>query len=184
VDAFLFSLVACFAAGWGERSQLLVALVAARRGRPGAALLGFAAAAAAICAIAATGAALLQGELTATAEALMIALAFAFAGVMGLFAPPPPGRAARFRGGAFLTAALFGFAFLSGGRAQLLVFAFALRAEIPAAAALGGAAGMVLAAAPAAMFGKAFLAANLRPVRLGLAALFLIAAAWVLLATL
>jgi Ca2+/H+ antiporter, TMEM165/GDT1 family len=184
VDAFLFSLVACFAAGWGERSQLLVALVAARRSRPGAALLGFAAAAAAICAIAATGAALLQGELTATAEALMIALAFAFAGVLGLFAPPPPGRAARFRGGAFLTAALFGFAFLSGGRAQLLVFAFALHGEGPAAAAAGGILGMALAAAPAAALGKEFLAARLRWLRLGIAALFLLAAGAVLLATL
>lgn len=175
MDGFLLALIATFLAGWGEPSQLLTALCAAKRDRPAAALAGFAGAAAGICAIGAVGGGFIAGELSGRATLLMVGLALGYAGLIGLFKPAPPGRAARFRGGAFLTTAIFGAAFLSGGRAQLLVFALALWTQAPVLAAVGGTVGLIAASAPAALLGREFLTWRLRPVRLALAGAFLLA---------
>lgn len=182
MDALLFSFVAAALAGWGERTQLLTALVSGRTANPLAAMLGWMLAALAICAVAGIGGAALHGEITPRALALLVALALGFAGIMGLFEPPPPGWAARFKGGPFLTSLIFGFVFASGGRAQLMTFAFAAQSQTPWLAAAGGAAGMILAAIPAALLGKEFLDWRLRPVRIGIAALFLLAGSIVALA--
>jgi putative Ca2+/H+ antiporter (TMEM165/GDT1 family) len=182
MEALLFSFVAAALAGWGERSQLLTALVSGRSRRPLTVMIGWVLAALAICAVAGIGGAVLHGEITARAQALLVAVALGFAGVMGLFEPPPPGWAARFKGGPFLTSLIFGFVFASGGRAQLMTFAFAARSDAPLLVAAGGAAGMILAAVPAALLGKEFLDWRLRPVRIGVAALFLLVGGTVALA--
>ncbi|HEY0115605.1 MAG TPA: TMEM165/GDT1 family protein [Allosphingosinicella sp.] len=175
MEALLFSFVAAALAGWGERTQLLTALVSGRSGRPLTVLLGWTIAALAICAVAGVGGAMLHAEITARALALLVALSLAFAGIMGLFEPPPPGWAARFKGGPFLTSLIFGFVFSSGGRTQLMTFALAAQSPTPWLAAAGGAAGMIVASVPAALLGKEFLDWRLRPVRIGIAALFLVA---------
>jgi putative Ca2+/H+ antiporter (TMEM165/GDT1 family) len=175
---FLLALLATLLAGWGDRTQLLAAQLTARYARPEAVLGGTALAALAAAGIGAGGGALLQGEITDFAIHLMLVLALAFAGVVGLIMPPPPGRALRFKGGPFLSAAIFGFAFASGNRAQLLILALAARADLPLMAFLGGVAGMIAAAAPAALLGQPFL--EVRAVkwgRIAIALLFLLAAA-------
>jgi putative Ca2+/H+ antiporter (TMEM165/GDT1 family) len=177
MEALLFSFVLALLAGWGERTQLLIGLASARSGRPLLVMIGWILAVAAICAVAGVGGAMLQGEITPRALALLVAVALAFAGVMGLFEPPPPKWAARFKGGPFLTALIFGFVFSSGGRAQLMTFALAAQSGEPVLAASGAAAGMILAALPAALLGKEFAEWRLRAVRIGIAVVFLIAAA-------
>ena len=182
MEALLFSFVAATLAGWGERSQLLTALVSGRSGRPALVVAGWLLAALAICAVAGVGGAVLHGEITDRAQALLVAVTLFFAGVMGLFEPPPPGWASRFKGGPFLTSLIFGFVFSSGGRAQLMTFAFAAQSDTPMLAAAGGAAGMIVAAVPAALLGKEFLEWRLRPVRIGIAVLFLLVGVIVALA--
>lgn len=177
MEALLFAFVAALLAGWGERTQLLTALVAGRSDRPLTVMAGWTIAALAICTVGGVGGALLEGEITDKAQAMLVALSFGFAGVMGLFEPPPPGWAARFKGGPFLTSLIFGFVFASGGRAQLMTFALATQTGQPTLAVAGATAGMTLAALPAALMGKQFLDLRLRPVRIAIAALFLIAGA-------
>ena len=176
MEALLFSFVAALLASVGDRAQLLAALLSAKRNQPLQVLAGLAIGAAAICTIAAFAGAALHDLITVRAQVMMIALALAFAGVMGLFSPDPPGLAARFKGGSFLTALLFGFAFSSGGRIQFMILAFAARVELPSLTAVGGTVGMLLAALPAALLGKEWLQLPLRPVRIVLAILFLVAA--------
>lgn len=184
MDTLLLSFVAAALAGWGDRTQMLLAQLSARHGRPGAALGGAALAGLAISMVGAVGGALLHGEITQRAITLLLAVGLAFAGVVGLITPPPPGRAVRFKGGAFLAALIFAFAFASGGRTQFLTFGLAARAETPLLAFAGASAGMIAAAAPAALLGEAFLALPLRLVRIAIALLFLMAAAAVALSAL
>lgn len=176
MEALLFSFAAAALLAVGDRGQLLAALLSARRDRPLQAMAGIALSAGAVCAVGALFGETLHGLITVRAQVLLIALALAYAGVVGLFAPPPPGLAARFKGGSFLTALLFGFAFASGGRIQFLILALAARVELPWLAAVGGTLGMVAGAVPAVLLGKRFLEAPLRPARIGIAILFLLAA--------
>jgi putative Ca2+/H+ antiporter (TMEM165/GDT1 family) len=180
MEALLFSFVAAILLAVGDRGQLLAALLAARRGQPVQVIAGILLSAGAVCAVAAYAGAALHDLITVRAQTLLIALALAYAGVLGLFAPPPPGFAARFKGGSLLTAIIFGFAFASGGRIQLLVLALAARVELPWLTAVGGTAGMVVAAIPAVLLGKDLLEAPLRLVRIAIAILFLLGAGIVL----
>lgn len=180
MDTFLFSFVAAAIASLGDRAQLLAALLGAKRQQPLQVLAGLLIAAAVVAAIAAAGGAALHALVNVRAQTLLVALALAYAGIVALLTPSPPGLAARFRGGSFLTAVLFGFAFASGSRAQFLILALAARAEVPELAAIGGTLGIVAAAAPAAVLGKTFLELKLRGVRIAIAAFFLLAAAMVL----
>lgn len=181
MEALLFAFVAAALASWADRAQLLVAMLSARHGRPLLVLAGFALAAAGIAALGAAGGAALHALVDRRAQALLLALALAFAGVVGMLKPDPPGFAARFRGGSFLSALLFGFAFASGSRAQFTAVGLAAWSGLPVLTAIGAAAGMVAAAVPAALLAKRFLELPARPVRIVIAAGFLLAAAITLL---
>jgi putative Ca2+/H+ antiporter (TMEM165/GDT1 family) len=182
MDAMLFAFVAAALAGMGDRSQLVAATLSTRSGRPGLVLAGFVLAAIALATIAWFAGVAIQEMVGARGRTLLVALALAFAGVVGLMKPSGVERAVRFRGGAFLAALIFGFSAASGGRVQFLNLAFASLAESPAVAAAAGAAGFLAACTPAALLGETFLKLELRWVRIAIAIAFLLAAVLVYLA--
>lgn len=181
MDALLFAFVAAALAGVGDQTQSLAASLSARSGRPALVLTGLAIAAIVMAAIAYIGGSLVQQTVGARQQALLLVVALAFAGFTGLTKPPASPRAARFRGSALLAALLFGTLAATGGRIQYLTLAFAGRVELPILAAIGGGAGLLAAATPAALLGEKFRALKLRWARLAIAMVFMIAAALVYL---
>lgn len=167
--------IAVFLAAWGERSQRVVAALAGRSGRSGLVLAGLALAAAVSSGLSAWAGALVADLVTIRALTLLTALALLFAGVAGLIprrAPSVEGRAP-----AILAAFVLCLAAEMGDRAQFLTFAIAGRFDSPVLAAIGAAAGLVCACAPAALLGEEFTrAVPLRIVRPAIAAIFLVAA--------
>ena len=174
MDALVTAFVAAALAEWGDKTQLIVALLAARSGRPGLVLLGLLLAAAASCVAAAVAATLIAGTITIRAMSLMVALALLFAGVAGLIRRQPPSIGSP-RTPLILAAPLLCLAAELGDRTQFLTFALAGRFD-PALAAGGATAGIVAACVPAALLGaKLQTVLPVRAVRIGGAVLFLIA---------
>jgi len=166
--------IAALFAAWGEKTQLIVAQLSARTGRPGRVLIGLFLAALASSAVAAWAGALIASTITIRAMTLMVALALLFAGVAGFIPrrvnegatrmPLPP------------AAFILCLAAETGDRVQFLTFAVAGRFDSPALAAAGAAAGLTLACVPAALLGDDFArSVKLRLVRPVLAILFLVA---------
>jgi putative Ca2+/H+ antiporter (TMEM165/GDT1 family) len=174
MDGLLTAFVAAALAEWGDRTQLIVALLAARSGRPGLVVIGMFAAAAASNAVAAFAGSLVAGTITIQAITLLVALAMLFAGIAGLIRRKPPSigsPAIPVLIGAFLLC----LAAELGDRTQFLTFALAARFD-PALAAGGATAGMMAAAIPAALLGARLQSAlPVHAIRIGGAALFLIA---------
>ena len=181
MDALLFAFVAAALAGIGDQTQVLAGTLSARTGRPAQVLAGLAIAAAAMASVAFVAGSFLHDLVSARAQTQLVALALAFAGATGLMKPTVSRWAEKFRWGAFLGALLFGIFAASSGRIELITLAFTSRAEIPLLAAIGGGLGLVAAATPAALLGDKFLALNLRPVRIAVAIVLLIAGALVFL---
>ena len=174
LDALVTAFVAAALAEWGDKTQLIVALLAARSGRPGLVLLGLLIAAAASSAAAALGAALIAGQITLRAMSLLVALALLFAGVAGLIRRRPPSIGSP-RTPLLLAVPVLCLAAELGDRTQFLTFALAGRFE-PVLAAAGATAGIVAACVPAALLGARLEAAvPVRAVRIGGAVLFLLA---------
>jgi putative Ca2+/H+ antiporter (TMEM165/GDT1 family) len=174
MDALVTAFVAASLAEWGDKSQLLVALLAARSQRPGLVLSG--ALAAAILGSAAAGFAgmLIGGTITIRAMSLMVALALLFAGVAGLVRRGKPSIGSA-RMPVIVAAAILCLAAQMGDRTQFITFALAGRFDSPALAAAGASAGILAAAVPAALLGRKFPSAvPVRAVRIGGAFLFLI----------
>ena len=181
MDALLFAFVAAALAGIGDQTQVLAGTLSARGGRPGAVLAGMAFAAAIMAAIAFLAGTFVSDMVGVRAKTQFVALALAFAGLTSLMKPEPLRWAERFRWGSFLGALVFGGYAAASGRIQFITFAFATRAETPLLAAVGGALGLLAAAAPAALLGDRFLALNLRPARIAIGIVLLIAGALVFL---
>ena len=181
MDALLFAFVAAVLTGIGDQIQLLAGTLSARTGRPAQVIAGLAVAAAAMAAVAFAAGSFLHDLVSARAQTQLVALALVFAGATGLMKPAPPRWAERFRLGAFLGALIFGLFAASSGRIEVVTLAFASRAEMPLLAAGGGGLGLVAAATPAALLGDRFLALDLRPARIGVAVVLLIAGALVFL---
>lgn len=174
MDALLSAFVAAFLAEWGDKTQLIVALLAARAGGPGRVMLGLVAAALLSSAAAAFAGGLIGSTITIRAMSLMVALALLFGGVGGLIRRKPPSIGSS-RTPVILAAAILCLAAEMGDRTQFLTFALAGRFDEPALAAAGATAGIAAAALPAALLGAAFqTAVPLRPIRLGIALLFLV----------
>ena len=174
MDALLSAFVAAGLAEWGDKSQLIVALLAARSGRPGWVLAGLLVAALLSSAAAAVAGLLIADTITIRAMSLLVALALLFAGVAGLIRRGTPSIGSP-RTPVFLAAAILCLAAEMGDRTQFITFALAGRFDAPAFAAAGASAGIVVASIPAALLGAGFAAAvPLRAIRLGGAALFLI----------
>ncbi len=181
MDALLFAFVAAALAGIGDQTQVLSATLSARGDRPVAVIVGMAVAAAVMAAIAFLAGSLVNDMVGVRAKTQFVALALAFGGVTGLMKPEPLKWADRFRWGGSLGALLFGGYAAAGGRIQFMTLAFATRAETPLLAAIGGALGLLAAAIPAALLGNSFLALNLRPARIIVGIVLLIAGALVFL---
>ena len=174
MDALVTAFVAAALAEWGDRTQLLVALLAARSGRPGTVLIGFLAAALVSNAVAGFAGTLIAHTITIRAMTLLVALALLFAGVAGLIRRSPPGMGSG-RTPLFLAAFILCLAAEFGDRTQFLTFALAARFDSPALAAGGATAGMLAAAVPASLLGERLQSAlPVRAIRLGGAALFLL----------
>lgn len=174
MDALVTAFVAAALAEWGDRTQLLVALLAARSGRPGTVLAGFLAAAIVSNAVAGFAGSLVAGMITIRAMTLLVALALLFSGVAGLIRrnAPSPGSD---RVPLILATIVLCLAAEIGDRTQFLTFSLAARFDSPGLAAAGASAGMLTAAVPAALLGARLqTAVPVRAIRLGGAVLFLI----------
>ncbi len=185
MDALLAALVGTLAAEWGDRSQLFVALVAARSGRPGEVLLGAGLAALAASLIAGWAAGAMTQILSLDAARLFVALALLSAGAGGLIGRKTPDWGEGWRVPVFVAAAFCCFLLAFGDRSQFLTLAVAARFEAPVLAAAGATIGITLAAAPAALLGSAFPALlPHRAIRLLTGVVFLIIGCWTALSAL
>ncbi|MGQ0559266.1 MAG: TMEM165/GDT1 family protein [Sphingosinicella sp.] len=175
MDALLTAFIATAIAQFGDKTQLIVALLVARSHRPGTVLAGLLLAAIASSGAAAAAGALIGTTITSRAAGLLAALALLFAAVAGLMKPRWPAAAAG-RTPLFLASVILCLAAEIGDRSQFLTFALAARFDPPWLTAAGAAAGMFVAALPAAMLaGSLPKAVPLRAIRLGGASLFLVA---------
>ena len=173
MDALLTAFVAAALAEWGDRTQLLVALLAARSGRPGMVLAGLFLAALASSAIAALVGGLIAGAITIRAMTLLVAVALLFAGVAGLIKRQPPSPGSE-RMPVLLATFFLCLAGELGDRTQFLTFALAARFD-PVLAAGGATAGILAAGVPAAMLGSKLLSiVPVRAIRLAGGVVFLI----------
>ena len=180
MEPLLAAFIAALLGEWGARSQLLVVALAVRYRRPLPILAGVAVAASANSLLAAFGGNLVHGHVTLRALSLLVGLAFAFAGVEGLFRPKAKPMAQNWRTGPFVTTAACFFLVEFGDRTQFVTAAISARFDAFALAGCGAAAGILVASAPAALLGDR-LAGTLpvRSIRIGAAALFLVTAFFV-----
>jgi putative Ca2+/H+ antiporter (TMEM165/GDT1 family) len=171
--ALLTSFVAAFLCAWGDKTQLLVATLAAGTRKQGQVLAGLILAALASNLIAAFAGIWIAGTINIRAMTLLTALALLFAGLFGLFPRrQKPEAAPRF---ALVATFILCLAAEVGDRVQFLTFAFAGRFDNAPLAAAGGAAGLVAACVPALMLGERLQATvPMRAIRWSVAGLMLV----------
>ena len=174
MDALLTAFVAAALAEWGDKTQLLVALLAAATRRPGRVLAGLFLALAASNALAAAAGTVIAGMVTIRAMTLLVALALLFAGVAGLIRREVK-EAAPAR---WLVAGAFVLCLAAeiGDRTQFLTFALAGRFGSAPLTAAGATAGALAACLPAALLGERLReTVPMRPLRYAIAGAFLVA---------
>lgn len=175
MEALVTAFVAAFLCGWGDKTQLIAALLTARTGRPGIILLGLFAAALASHTVAAAAGVMVAGSIPPAAMSLMVALALLFGGIAG-FVPRAEPSLGSMKLPLILVVFLLCLGAEVGDRAQFLTFALAGRFDSVALATAGATAGTFAACLPAILLGDQLKAAlPLRALRYGVAALFLIA---------
>lgn len=176
MDALLTSFLLAALGEWGDKTQILVLLFAARYGRAAPVLAGVAVGALANALLAAAGGLVVHSFITLRATSMLIAVALFYAGIAGLIGRPKPDDAPAWRTGPFLTAATCFFLTEFGDKTQFLTFAVSAHYGSLLLPALGATAGVLAAAAPAALLGSQFEGAlPVRPIRIGAAILFLLA---------
>ncbi len=174
MEALVTAFVAAGIGEWGDKTQLLVALLVARSGRPVTVLLALFLAAAISSGAAAFAGALIAPSITIRAMTLMVALALLSAGLTGLIRRKAPSTGSG-RAPLFIAALLLCLAAEMGDRTQFLTFALSGRFGTPSLAAAGATAGIVTAALPAALLASRFeTTLPVRGLRLAGAILFLI----------
>lgn len=177
MDALLTSFLLAAVGEWGDKTQLLVLLFAARYGKPLPVLAGVAAGALANALLASAGGVLVHGIITLRATSLLVAVALLYAGIAGLIGRPKPDAAPSWRTGPFLTTAICFFLTEFGDKTQFLTFAISAQYGLLVLPALGATAGVLAAAVPAALMGAQFEAAlPVRIIRIAVAVLLLLAA--------
>jgi putative Ca2+/H+ antiporter (TMEM165/GDT1 family) len=172
VDALLASFVAAFLSAWGDKTQLIVAMLAAVSRKPGQVFAGLLLAAAASSAVAAFAGMWIAAQVTIRATTLLTALALLFAAASAMLrSRPRPQEAGRFP---LLTAFILCLAAEFGDRTQFLTFAVAARFGSAPLAAAGATAGILAACLPALVLGERLgTVVPLRALRWGAASLFL-----------
>jgi putative Ca2+/H+ antiporter (TMEM165/GDT1 family) len=175
MDALLTAFVGAALAEWGDRTQLFVIVLAARFAKPGAILAGLAVAALANGLVGAIGGVLIHDLVPTRALSLLVALALLMAGAGSLLRRRPPDMAARWRTGAFLTAAASLTLLEIGDKTQFLTFALAARFDSVLLTLAGATAGILIANAPAAVLGSAFAeTVPVKPMRWAIAFLLIV----------
>jgi Ca2+/H+ antiporter, TMEM165/GDT1 family len=175
MDALVTAFVAALLAEWGDKTQLIVAMLAATTQKPGRVLVALFLAALASNLAAGYAGLYVASTIIVRAMTLMVALALLFAAASALLrkkppAPAPPKRLLVPSAFILLLAAEF------GDRTQFLTFALAGRFDSAPLAAAGATAGTLAACLPAALLGdKLAVTLPLRAIRYTVAAIFLIA---------
>jgi Ca2+/H+ antiporter, TMEM165/GDT1 family len=174
MEALVTAFAAAFLAEWGDKTQLIAAMLAATTRRPGQVLIGLVLAALASNALAAVAGVFIAQSITIRAMTLMVALALLFAGLSGVIRRRPPApETARLP---LATAFILCLAAEFGDRTQFLTFALAGRFDSAPLAAAGATAGILAACLPAVLLReKLSEAVPLRAIRYATAALFLAA---------
>ena len=173
MEALVTAFVAAFLAEWGDKTQLIVAMLAAGTRKPLQVLAGLLLAALASNVVAGLAGVFVAETITIRAMTLMTALALLFAAGSVLIPrrrqPPIPARVP------ILSALILCLAAEMGDRTQFLAFALAGRFDSAPLAAAGATAGILAACVPAAMLGERLQTmVPVRAIRWGVAALFLI----------
>ncbi|HST36180.1 MAG TPA: TMEM165/GDT1 family protein [Allosphingosinicella sp.] len=173
MEALVTAFVAAFLGEWGDKTQLVVAMLAATTKKPGQVLIGLFLAALASSVAASLAGVYIAQTVTIRAMTLLTALALLFAAGSGLITRRDPAPAtARVP---ILTAFILCLAAELGDRTQFTTFALAGRFNSAPLAAAGATAAILAACIPAAMLGASFRETiPLRPIRYAVAALFLI----------
>lgn len=175
MDALLPTFLAALLAEFGDKTQILAGLLAMRYRRNGAVLAGIAVAALANSLIAAAGGRLVADLVNFRAISLMVALALLAAGAGGLLRQREPALSSHGRLGAFAASAIAMFILEFGDKTQFLTLTLAARADSLWLAAIGGAAGIIVAAIPAVALAERFKATlPARAPRIGISLLFLL----------
>jgi putative Ca2+/H+ antiporter (TMEM165/GDT1 family) len=175
MDALLTAFVTAALAEWGDKTQLIVAMLAASTRRPRSIFAGLLFAAAASSILASIAGVTLGGQITIRAMSLMVALALLFAGLSGLIrrSPPVTGPPPRLLIG---TAAILCFASEMADQTQFLTFALAARFDNAPLAAAGATAGILASCVPAILLGDRLSAVvPVSAIRYAVAGLFLLA---------
>jgi putative Ca2+/H+ antiporter (TMEM165/GDT1 family) len=176
LEALLPAFIAAFLAEWGDKTQLVLVVLSARYGRPGALLAGAAFAALASGLIAGFFGTLVHDTVTLRALSLLLGLALLFAAAPGFLMRKTPAYAQTLAGPAMFAAALGVFLAELGDRTQFTTFAIAARTDSALLPAFGSAAGVMAASVPAVLLGPAlFKRLPVRSLRIGTAILFLLA---------
>ena len=185
MDALLIALLGCLFGEIGDKGQLLVLALAHRYQRDGAIIAGVVVAAIANAAISAAAGAWIGPMLGHDARLLFMALSLLFLGVGMLWPVRMPDTLDGWRIGPFLTTALGVFILGFGDGPQFLILGIATRTADPALAAIGGAIGIIAASVPVILMRDQFLALlPVRAIRLGVAAIALLAGAGMALSAL
>ena len=175
MDALVTSFVAAFLSGWGDKTQLLTALLVSRTDRRGILFLSLFAALLAGHLLAAFAGGALVGLIPIRAAGLLLGLALLLAGLTGLIPRRAP-NAGSLTLPLAIAATIMLLAAQLGDRAPFVTFALAARFDAPMLAAAGGTAGALAACLPALALSKEIEAKlPLRAIRLGIALLFVIA---------
>ena len=182
MDALVASFVAAFLCGWGDKTQLLLAVLVGRTGRTGPVVVATVIAVAAGHLFAGYAGGALTGAISIQAASLLLGIALIVSGLGGLIGrrPPDPGS---LRLPLFAAALIMALAAQIADRAPFVTFALAARFDAPLLAAAGGIAGTLAACLPALALGDRLRTAT-RAFRWTGAALFLIAGLAVALAAL
>lgn len=175
MDALLTSFLLAALGEWGDKTQWLVLIFAARYSLALPVLGGVAVGAFANALLAATGGLLVHDWITLRAISLLMAVALVYAGIAGLIGRRKPDEAPNWRTGPFLTSAICFFLTEFGDKTQFLTFAVSAQYDAWLLPALGATAGVLAAAVPAALLGAQFeTALPVRAIRIGAAVLFLL----------
>jgi Ca2+/H+ antiporter, TMEM165/GDT1 family len=174
MEALVTAFVAAFLAEWGDKTQLVVAMLAATTRKPGQVLIGLALAALASSTIVSLAGVYIAAQVPIRAMTLMVALSLLFAAAAGLIGRRDPAPATvRVP---LLTAFILCLAAELGDRTQFTTFALAGRFDSAPLAAAGATAAILAACIPAAILGQQLRATiPLRPIRYTVAGLFLVA---------
>lgn len=171
MEPLVTTFVAVFLSGWGDKTQFIVALLAARSGRPGLVLAGLLVAALASNLVAAWAGTMIGATIPPRAASLMVALAL----LLGGFVPRSAPSLGSMKLPLILVAAILCLAAETGSRGQFLTFALAARFDSVWLAMAGASAGLLAATVPAALLGDRLAKAiPLRAIRFTTGGLFLI----------